>query len=91
MVSPMHCGYSVFCPPFCFQKGASAGPDQSLLCSFLQLTGDKWGKSGARGWCVIPRDDPLVLYIYGAPQVLLPPALPSLAPSTVWGKKEGLG
>ncbi|XP_073938409.1 FYVE, RhoGEF and PH domain-containing protein 2 isoform X2 [Castor canadensis] len=50
------------------EKGASAGPDQSLLCSFLQLTGDKWGKSGARGWCVIPRDDPLVLYIYGAPQ-----------------------
>ncbi|KAK2498312.1 hypothetical protein MC885_021307, partial [Smutsia gigantea] len=25
----------------------------------LELVGDKWGKSGPRGWCVIPRDDPL--------------------------------
>ncbi|XP_064217156.1 FYVE, RhoGEF and PH domain-containing protein 2 isoform X5 [Aotus nancymaae] len=50
------------------EKGSSAAPDQSLMCSFLQLTGDKWGKSGPRGWCVIPRDDPLVLYVYAAPQ-----------------------
>uniref|UniRef100_A0A8C6ADR9 FYVE, RhoGEF and PH domain-containing protein 2 n=1 Tax=Marmota marmota marmota TaxID=9994 RepID=A0A8C6ADR9_MARMA len=50
------------------EKGAPPGPGQSLMCSFLQLLGDKWGKSGPRGWCVIPRDDPLVLYIYGAPQ-----------------------
>ncbi|XP_012502110.1 PREDICTED: FYVE, RhoGEF and PH domain-containing protein 2 [Propithecus coquereli] len=50
------------------EKGSSAGPDQSLMCSFLQLVGDKWGKSGPRGWCVIPRDDPLVLYVYAAPQ-----------------------
>lgn len=42
--------------------------------SFLQLVGDKWGKSSTRGWCVIPRDDPLVLYIYAAPQVIPPPA-----------------
>uniref|UniRef100_A0A8C2S708 FYVE, RhoGEF and PH domain containing 2 n=1 Tax=Capra hircus TaxID=9925 RepID=A0A8C2S708_CAPHI len=45
-------------------KGAVAGSEQSLICSFLQLLGDKWGKSGSRGWCVIPRDDPLVLYVY---------------------------
>nr|XP_054541719.1 FYVE, RhoGEF and PH domain-containing protein 2 isoform X2 [Pan troglodytes] len=50
------------------EKGSSATPDQSLMCSFLQLIGDKWGKSGPRGWCVIPRDDPLVLYVYAAPQ-----------------------
>uniref|UniRef100_A0A8C5KTA3 FYVE, RhoGEF and PH domain containing 2 n=1 Tax=Jaculus jaculus TaxID=51337 RepID=A0A8C5KTA3_JACJA len=50
------------------EKGASAGPDQSLMSSFLQLTGDKWGRCSPRGWCVIPQDDPLVLYVYAAPQ-----------------------
>ncbi|XP_053458464.1 FYVE, RhoGEF and PH domain-containing protein 2 isoform X2 [Nycticebus coucang] len=50
------------------EKGSSAGPDWNLMCSFLQLAGDKWGKSSPRGWCVIPRDDPLVLYVYAAPQ-----------------------
>ncbi|XP_047715690.1 FYVE, RhoGEF and PH domain-containing protein 2 isoform X1 [Prionailurus viverrinus] len=50
------------------EKGSAAGSEQSLMCSFLQLVGDKWGKSGPRGWCVIPQDDPLVLYIYAAPQ-----------------------
>nr|XP_030726729.1 FYVE, RhoGEF and PH domain-containing protein 2 isoform X5 [Globicephala melas] len=52
------------------EKGAAAGSEQSLMCSFLQLFGDKWGKSGSRGWCVIPRDDPLVLYVYAAPQCI---------------------
>ncbi|XP_036023863.1 FYVE, RhoGEF and PH domain-containing protein 2 [Onychomys torridus] len=50
------------------EKESLAGPDQSLVCGFLQLMGDKWGRSGPRGWCVIPRDDPLVLYVYAAPQ-----------------------
>ncbi|XP_037699452.1 FYVE, RhoGEF and PH domain-containing protein 2 [Choloepus didactylus] len=50
------------------EKGSLAGSEHSLMCSFLQLLGDKWGKSGPRGWCVIPRDDPLVLYVYAAPQ-----------------------
>ncbi|XP_074167156.1 FYVE, RhoGEF and PH domain-containing protein 2 isoform X1 [Sminthopsis crassicaudata] len=50
------------------EKESSKVSEQSLMCSFLQLLGDKWGKSGSRGWCVIPRDDPLVLYIYAAPQ-----------------------
>ncbi|KAM7135569.1 FYVE, RhoGEF and PH domain-containing protein 2 isoform 3-T3 [Molossus nigricans] len=50
------------------EKGSAAGSEQSLECSFLQLIGDKWGKSSSRGWCVIPRDDPLVLYVYAAPQ-----------------------
>ncbi|OWK13198.1 hypothetical protein Celaphus_00014259 [Cervus elaphus hippelaphus] len=66
------------------EKGAVAGSEQSLICSFLQLLGDKWGKSGSRGWCAIPRDDPLVLYVYAAPQGKIKeglkedsPALPS--------------
>ncbi|XP_040500600.1 FYVE, RhoGEF and PH domain-containing protein 2 isoform X4 [Ursus americanus] len=50
------------------EKESTTGSEQSLMCSFLQLVGDKWGKSGPRGWCVIPRDDPLVLYVYAAPQ-----------------------
>ncbi|XP_022359384.1 FYVE, RhoGEF and PH domain-containing protein 2 isoform X2 [Enhydra lutris kenyoni] len=50
------------------EKGSTTGSEQSIMCGFLQLIGDKWGKSGPRGWCVIPRDDPLVLYIYAAPQ-----------------------
>ncbi|XP_076773281.1 FYVE, RhoGEF and PH domain-containing protein 2 isoform X2 [Arvicanthis niloticus] len=50
------------------EKEASAGPDQSLMCSLLQLVGDKCGRSIPRSWCVIPRDDPLVLYVYAAPQ-----------------------
>ncbi|XP_006860481.1 PREDICTED: FYVE, RhoGEF and PH domain-containing protein 2 [Chrysochloris asiatica] len=50
------------------EKGFAMGSEQSLMCSFLQLLGDRWGKNGPRGWCVIPWDDPLVLYIYAAPQ-----------------------
>ncbi|XP_008939329.1 PREDICTED: FYVE, RhoGEF and PH domain-containing protein 2, partial [Merops nubicus] len=46
---------------------SSATPCRSLLCSSLQLL-DKNGKGGTRGWVVIPQDDPLVLYIYAAPQ-----------------------
>ncbi|XP_069879962.1 FYVE, RhoGEF and PH domain-containing protein 2 isoform X1 [Dipodomys merriami] len=54
--------------PGILEKGASPGPEQSVICGFLQLTGDKWSRPGPRGWCVIPRDDPLVLYVYAAPQ-----------------------
>ncbi|XP_004624496.1 FYVE, RhoGEF and PH domain-containing protein 2 [Octodon degus] len=50
------------------QKGAAAGPEGSVMSGFLQLLGDRWGRSGSRSWCVIPRDDPLVLYVYAAPQ-----------------------
>lgn len=50
------------------EKEASAAPEQSLVCSFLQLIGDKCSRSLPRSWCVIPRDDPLVLYVYAAPQ-----------------------
>ncbi|XP_065505391.1 FYVE, RhoGEF and PH domain-containing protein 2 isoform X2 [Caloenas nicobarica] len=50
------------------EKEAGEVSSRSLLCSSLQLL-DKNGKGGTRGWFVIPQDDPLVLYIYAAPQV----------------------
>ncbi|NXT81789.1 FGD2 protein, partial [Zapornia atra] len=49
------------------EKEAADVSGRSLLCSSLQLL-DKNGRGGARGWFVIPQDDPLVLYIYAAPQ-----------------------
>ncbi|KAL8168417.1 UNVERIFIED_CONTAM: FYVE, RhoGEF and PH domain-containing protein 2 [Gekko kuhli] len=49
------------------EKESAEISGQSLMCSFLQLL-DKSGKGSTRGWFVIPRDDPLVLYIYAAPQ-----------------------
>lgn len=52
---------------FSWQKESAEISGRSLMCSFLQLV-DKSGK-GMRGWFVIPQDDPLVLYIYAAPQV----------------------
>uniref|UniRef100_A0A670ZYH8 FYVE, RhoGEF and PH domain containing 2 n=1 Tax=Pseudonaja textilis TaxID=8673 RepID=A0A670ZYH8_PSETE len=56
------------------EKESAEISGQSLMCSFLQLM-DKNGKGNMRGWFVIPRDDPLVLYIYGAPQVRSPLSL----------------
>lgn len=38
----------------------------SVVCSFLQYT--EKAKPWQRAWCVIPKQDPLVLYMYGAPQ-----------------------
>uniref|UniRef100_A0A8D0H094 FYVE, RhoGEF and PH domain containing 2 n=1 Tax=Sphenodon punctatus TaxID=8508 RepID=A0A8D0H094_SPHPU len=49
------------------EKESAELSGRSLMCSFLQLL-DKNGKGGVRGWFVIPQDDPLVLYIYAAPQ-----------------------
>ncbi|NXX42104.1 FGD2 protein, partial [Tricholaema leucomelas] len=49
------------------EKGAAEVSDRSLLCSSLQLL-DRSGKGSVGGWFVIPQDDPLVLYIYAAPQ-----------------------
>ncbi|XP_055993314.1 FYVE, RhoGEF and PH domain-containing protein 2 [Sorex fumeus] len=54
--------------PGILEKGSATGVGQTVMSGFLQLLGDRWGRSGPRGWCVIPRDDPLVLYIYAAPQ-----------------------
>uniref|UniRef100_A0A8C3KST6 FYVE, RhoGEF and PH domain-containing protein 2 n=1 Tax=Calidris pygmaea TaxID=425635 RepID=A0A8C3KST6_9CHAR len=61
------------------EKGAAEVSGRSLLCSSLQLL-DKNGKGSTRGWFVIPQDDPLVLYIYAAPQVR--PGLASVCTGT---------
>uniref|UniRef100_A0A8C5U5Z3 FYVE, RhoGEF and PH domain containing 2 n=1 Tax=Malurus cyaneus samueli TaxID=2593467 RepID=A0A8C5U5Z3_9PASS len=72
------------------EVSAAEVSNRSLLCSSLQLM-DKNGKGGTRGWFVIPQDDPLVLYIYAAPQVRpgsdpprgTPPVPHPLPPTTV--------
>ncbi|KAG3292187.1 FYVE, RhoGEF and PH domain containing 4, transcript variant X1 [Ictidomys tridecemlineatus] len=38
----------------------------SVVCSFLQYM--EKTKPWQKAWCVIPKQDPLVLYMYGAPQ-----------------------
>lgn len=38
----------------------------SIVCSFLQYM--EKSKPWQKAWCVIPKQDPLVLYMYGAPQ-----------------------
>ncbi|XP_078500478.1 FYVE, RhoGEF and PH domain-containing protein 2 [Lissotriton helveticus] len=49
------------------EKDSAEVSGRSLVCSFLQVL-DKSGKAGLRSWCVIPKDDPLVLYMFAAPQ-----------------------
>ncbi|XP_069489523.1 FYVE, RhoGEF and PH domain-containing protein 2 isoform X2 [Ambystoma mexicanum] len=49
------------------EKESAEVSKRSLVCSFLHLL-DKSGKAGLRSWCVIPQDDPLVLYMFAAPQ-----------------------
>ncbi|XP_029429695.1 FYVE, RhoGEF and PH domain-containing protein 2 [Rhinatrema bivittatum] len=49
------------------ERDASEVSDRSLMCGFLQLL-DKSGKGGPRSWCVVPKDDPYVLYMFAAPQ-----------------------
>nr|XP_015197996.1 PREDICTED: FYVE, RhoGEF and PH domain-containing protein 2 isoform X2 [Lepisosteus oculatus]XP_015197997.1 PREDICTED: FYVE, RhoGEF and PH domain-containing protein 2 isoform X2 [Lepisosteus oculatus]XP_015197998.1 PREDICTED: FYVE, RhoGEF and PH domain-containing protein 2 isoform X2 [Lepisosteus oculatus] len=49
------------------EKEAAEVSERSLMCSFLTIM-DRQGKGGTRGWFVIPRDEPLILYMYAAPQ-----------------------
>lgn len=39
----------------------------SVICSFLQYM--EKSKPWQKAWCVIPKQEALVLYMYGAPQV----------------------
>lgn len=39
----------------------------SVICSFLQYM--EKSKTWQKAWCVIPKQEALVLYMYGAPQV----------------------
>ncbi|XP_061113474.1 FYVE, RhoGEF and PH domain-containing protein 2-like [Conger conger] len=47
------------------EKEAGEVSERSLMCSFLTLV-DR--PSRTRGWFVIARDEPLILYMYAAPQ-----------------------
>ncbi|XP_058860883.1 FYVE, RhoGEF and PH domain-containing protein 2-like isoform X1 [Acipenser ruthenus] len=49
------------------EKEAAEVSGRSLMCSFLQVL-EKNGRVGSRGWFVIPRDEPMILYMYAAPQ-----------------------
>uniref|UniRef100_H3AR13 FYVE, RhoGEF and PH domain containing 1 n=1 Tax=Latimeria chalumnae TaxID=7897 RepID=H3AR13_LATCH len=49
------------------EKQASVVAENSVICSYLYYL-EKGGKSWQKAWLVIPENEPLVLYIYGAPQ-----------------------
>uniref|UniRef100_A0A4W4E7D0 FYVE, RhoGEF and PH domain containing 1 n=1 Tax=Electrophorus electricus TaxID=8005 RepID=A0A4W4E7D0_ELEEL len=50
-------------------KQASVAAENSVLCSFLHHMEKSSGRGWQKAWCVVPENEPLVLYIYGAPQV----------------------
>ncbi|XP_062315802.1 FYVE, RhoGEF and PH domain-containing protein 1 isoform X1 [Osmerus eperlanus] len=50
------------------EKQASLAAENSVLCSFLHHMEKGSGRSWQKAWFVIPENEPLVLYIYGAPQ-----------------------
>lgn len=51
------------------QKQASLAAENSVICSFLHHMEKGGGRGWQKAWFVIPENEPLVLYIYGAPQV----------------------
>uniref|UniRef100_A0A8C1BX66 FYVE, RhoGEF and PH domain containing 1 n=1 Tax=Cyprinus carpio carpio TaxID=630221 RepID=A0A8C1BX66_CYPCA len=50
------------------EKQASVAAENSVLCSFLHHMEKGSGRGWQKAWFVIPDSEPLVLYIYGAPQ-----------------------
>ncbi|KAM8862495.1 FYVE, RhoGEF and PH domain-containing protein 1 [Spinachia spinachia] len=50
------------------EKQASLAAEHSVICSFLHHMEKGGGRSWQKAWFVIPENEPLVLYIYGAPQ-----------------------
>ncbi|XP_051951020.1 FYVE, RhoGEF and PH domain-containing protein 1 [Xyrauchen texanus] len=50
------------------EKQASVAAENSVLCSFLHLMEKGSGRGWQKAWFVIPENEPMVLYIYGAPQ-----------------------
>ncbi|XP_058497940.1 FYVE, RhoGEF and PH domain-containing protein 1 isoform X1 [Solea solea] len=50
------------------EKQASLAAENSVMCSFLHHMEKGGGRGWQRAWFVIPENEPLVLYIYGAPQ-----------------------
>uniref|UniRef100_A0A7N8Y2J6 FYVE, RhoGEF and PH domain containing 1 n=1 Tax=Mastacembelus armatus TaxID=205130 RepID=A0A7N8Y2J6_9TELE len=49
-------------------KQASLAAENSVICSFLHHMEKGGGRGWQKAWFVIPENEPLVLYIYGAPQ-----------------------
>ncbi|XP_071314775.1 FYVE, RhoGEF and PH domain-containing protein 1 [Trachinotus anak] len=50
------------------EKQASLAAENSVICSFLHHMEKGGGRGWQKAWFVIPDNEPLVLYIYGAPQ-----------------------
>ncbi|XP_036803705.1 FYVE, RhoGEF and PH domain-containing protein 1 isoform X1 [Oncorhynchus mykiss] len=50
------------------EKQASVAAENSVMCSFLHHMEKGTGRGWQKAWFVIPENEPLVLYIYGAPQ-----------------------
>ncbi|KAH1187993.1 hypothetical protein KIL84_012381, partial [Mauremys mutica] len=53
------------------EKQASEAAERSVVCSFLHYM-EPGAKAWHKGWFVVPQSEPLVLYVYGAPQVTGP-------------------
>ncbi|XP_044856306.1 FYVE, RhoGEF and PH domain-containing protein 1 isoform X1 [Mauremys mutica] len=49
------------------EKQASEAAERSVVCSFLHYM-EPGAKAWHKGWFVVPQSEPLVLYVYGAPQ-----------------------
>ncbi|XP_053552021.1 FYVE, RhoGEF and PH domain-containing protein 1 isoform X2 [Bombina bombina] len=63
-------GYSLHTPQrrkSILEKQASVVAEHSVMCSYMNYM-EKGAKSWHKAWFVIPQNEPLVLYIYGAPQ-----------------------
>uniref|UniRef100_A0A4W5P5H7 FYVE, RhoGEF and PH domain containing 1 n=1 Tax=Hucho hucho TaxID=62062 RepID=A0A4W5P5H7_9TELE len=50
------------------EKQASVAAENSVMCSFLHHMEKGAGRGWQKAWFVIPENEPMVLYIYGAPQ-----------------------
>ncbi|XP_028307946.1 FYVE, RhoGEF and PH domain-containing protein 1 isoform X1 [Gouania willdenowi] len=50
------------------EKQASLAAENSVICSFLYHMEKGGGRGWTKAWFVIPENEPLVLYVYGAPQ-----------------------
>uniref|UniRef100_A0A3P9HWQ3 FYVE, RhoGEF and PH domain containing 1 n=1 Tax=Oryzias latipes TaxID=8090 RepID=A0A3P9HWQ3_ORYLA len=50
------------------EKQASLAAENSVVCSFLHIMEKGVGRGWQKAWLVIPENEPLVLYVYGAPQ-----------------------
>ncbi|XP_060929969.1 FYVE, RhoGEF and PH domain-containing protein 1 [Limanda limanda] len=50
------------------EKQASLAAENSVICSFLHHMEKGGGRGWQKAWFVVPENEPMVLYIYGAPQ-----------------------